>query len=133
MPTQISDYENTALSLSLDENMLLFRNIFSKESVLRFKKIKVRDNWQCDCAIFYLDGMVNVELLNESIVRPLLTVKQERTESRLADYIVKQILFASEAKVTSKVPDMIRAMMYGDTLLLIDGCTEAVTVNTKAA
>ena len=131
MSTQISDYENTALSLSLDENMQLFKNIFSKESVLRFKKIEVRESWRCDCAIFYLDGMVNVELLNESIVRPLLTVKQERTENRLAEYIVRQVLFASEAKVTSKVPDMIRAMLYGDTLLLIDGCAEAVTVNTK--
>ncbi|MFQ8951731.1 MAG: hypothetical protein ACLR56_01100 [Oscillospiraceae bacterium] len=27
--------------------------------------------------------------------------------------------------------DMLRAVLYGDTLLLIDGCMTAITVNTK--
>lgn len=131
MPGQSADYSSTPLSKKLDENIQLFKSIFSKDSVLRFKRISVRGVCSYDCALFYMDGMVNVELLNESIVRPLLMVKRERTEDSLINYITKQVLFASEAKATGSVADILRAVLYGDTLLLVDGCDEAITVNTK--
>lgn len=131
MPGQSADYSSTPLSKKLDENIQLFKSIFSKDSVLRFKRISVRSVCSYDCALFYMDGMVNVELLNESIVRPLLMVERERTEDSLINYIAKQVLFASEAKATGSVADILRAVLYGDTLLLVDGCDEAITVNTK--
>lgn len=131
MPGQSADYSSTPLSKKLDENIQLFKSIFSKDSVLRFKRISVRGVCSYDCALFYMDGMVNVELLNESIVRPLLMVERERTEDSLINYITKQVLFASEAKATGSVADILRAVLYGDTLLLVDGCDEAITVNTK--
>ncbi len=131
MPGQSADYSSTPLSKKLDENIQLFKSIFSKDSVLRFKRISVRSVCSYDCALFYMDGMVNVELLNESIVRPLLMVERERTEDSLINYITKQVLFASEAKATGSVADILRAVLYGDTLLLVDGCDEAITVNTK--
>lgn len=131
MPGQSADYSSTPLSKKLEENIQLFKNIFSKDSVLRFKRINVRGVCSYDCALFYMDGMVNVELLNESIVRPLLMVERERTEDSLINYITKQVLFASETKATGNVADILRAVLYGDTLLLVDGCDEAITVNTK--
>lgn len=131
MPGQTNDYSNVRLSESLEENVRLFKDIFKNDAILRTKEVNVSGEYCFDCTLFYMDGMVNVTILNDSIVRPLLLVKSERTESSLISYIANQVLFASETKVTDKIDDILRAVLYGDTLLLIDGCREAITINTK--
>lgn len=131
MPGQTNDYSNVRLSEKLEENVRLFKDIFKNDAILRTKEVNVSGEYCFDCTLFYMDGMVNVTILNDSIVRPLLLVKSERTESSLISYIANQVLFASETKITDRVDDILRAVLYGDTLLLIDGCREAITINTK--
>lgn len=125
------DYSGALPGKSLEENIAFFNGIFKKDSVLRQKKIIVHGVYNYGCALFYMDGMVDSELITESIVKPLLLVQNERTEGSFADYIKNQVLFASETKSTENVADMLRAVLYGDTLLLIDGCLTAITINTK--
>ncbi|MGN0494123.1 MAG: spore germination protein, partial [Acutalibacteraceae bacterium] len=106
-------------------------SIFKKDAVLRLRRIAVRNACSYDCALFYMDGMINSELLNESVIRPLLTRNAERKEDSLVGFVSKQVLFAGETAVTDSLEDMLRSLLYGDTLLLIDGCREAITINTK--
>ncbi len=131
MSGQTSDYKNVRLSSNLDENIKLIKDIFKNEATLRNRRISVRNSMELDCVLFYMDGMVNIELLNESIIRPLLLVNTERYEGSLTECIAKQVLFASETAMAESVADMLRAILYGDTLLLINGCTTAITINTK--
>lgn len=131
MSGQIADYAEIRLSSSLEENIRLFKGIFEKDAVLRLRKIAVRSSCSYDCALFYMDGMVKAELLNESVIRPLITSRAERREDSLVGFISKQVLFAGETSVTDRVEDMLRSLLYGDTLLLVDGCTDAITINTK--
>lgn len=131
MSGQIADYAESRLTSSLEENIRLFKGIFKKDSVLRLRKIAVRSACSYDCALFYMDGMINSELLNESVIRPLITSRAERREDSLVGFISKQVLFAGETAVTDRVEDMLRSLLYGDTLLLVDGCTDAITINTK--
>ena len=131
MSGQIADYAEIRLSSSLEENIRLFKGIFEKDAVLRLRKIAVRSSCSYDCALFYMDGMIKAELLNESVIRPLITSRAERREDSLVGFISKQVLFAGETSVTDRVEDMLRSLLYGDTLLIVDGCTDAITINTK--
>ncbi len=131
MSGQIADYAESRLSSSLEENIRIIKSIFKKDAVLRLRKIAVRSSCSYDCALFYMDGMIKAELLNESVIRPLITSRAERREDSLVDFISKQVLFAGETSVTDRVEDMLRSLLYGDTLLLVDGCTDAITINTK--
>ena len=131
MSGQIADYAESRLSSSLEENIRLFKGIFKKDAVLRLRKIAVRSSCSYDCALFYMDGMIKAELLNESVIRPLITSRAERREDSLVGFISKQVLFAGETSVTDRVEDMLRSLLYGDTILLVDGCTDAITINTK--
>ena len=63
------------LGLSLDKNLSLFKEIFSKDSVLRYKKIGTKLGFSC--AIVYFDGMVNTEIINESVVKPLILAENK--------------------------------------------------------
>lgn len=131
MSGQIADYAESRLSSSLEENIRLFKGIFEKDAVLRLRKIAVRSSCSYDCALFYMDGMIKAELLNESVIRPLITSRAERREDSLVGFISKQVLFAGETSVTDRVEDMLRSLLYGDTLLIVEGCTDAITINTK--
>ena len=130
-PASTDDYSGALPSAELDTNIAFFKEIFKKDSVLRLKRVSGSGAYNCRCALFYVDGMVNSELLNESVVKPLLLVQNERADESLTEYIANRVLFASETKCTENVADMLRAVLYGDTLLLIDGCMTAITVNTK--
>lgn len=131
LPKQADDYKIALPSAELEKNIAFFKEIFKNDAVLRMKRVTVSGTYSYSCALFYMDGMANVRLLNESIVKPMLSVSNPKTEEKLTDYIKNQVLFACETTSTRTVSDMLRAVLYGDTLLLTDGTKEAITVNTK--
>ena len=131
MAGQIADYKDTTLSKNLEDNIRLFKEIFKKDAVLRLRRVSVRNACSYDCALFYMDGMINAEILNESVIRPLVTSNAERKEDSLVGFISKQVLFAGETTLYDNVGDMLRSVLYGDTLLLVEGCSQAITINTK--
>ena len=75
--------------------------------------------------------MVNNEILNDSVIRPLLTRHEDILTGDIADNISEKILFVNDSKKTDNVADILRAVLYGDTPLLISGTTFALTLNTK--
>lgn len=79
--------------------------------------------------------MVNASIINDSVIGPMVGLgavpPDAGTEGDLADRIMLKVLYANEAATTEDVADMLRAMMYGDTLILVDKSRKALTVNTK--
>ncbi len=131
MAGQVTDYQNREISKHLKDNIALFQGIFLNDIALRMKRIKVRSVQEYDCACFYMDGMIDTEILNDSVIRPLLTRKTERFEGSLTEFVTDQILYASEVKSESNVAELLRAVLYGDTVLFLDGCFQALIINTK--
>jgi len=126
-----SNYENIFLSGNLENDILLFKEIFKKDSTLRFKQIKVRKTESIDCALVYLDGMVDSMQLNEGITEPLITVEALNECPSKAEYIEKQLLFARDVKRKAAVSDMVQGIMYGEVLMLIDTSLEALMIDAK--
>ena len=93
-PASTDDYSGALPSAELDTNIAFFKEIFKKDSVLRLKRVSGSGAYNCRCALFYVDGMVNSELLNESVVKPLLLVQNERADESLTEYIANRVLFA---------------------------------------
>ena len=131
MSARVSDYKDIDIATDLAENEKRFAAIFQNDATVRSKRIRVRGVQEYDCAVIYLDGMVNQELVNDSVVRPLLTVRTQRREDSLAGFVASQVLFASEVKPQRDIAELLRAILYGDTVLLIDGCPDALIINTK--
>lgn len=125
----VKDYSNVTLSKNIDENLKLIQNIFSKDSVLRSKKIGAKTGFSC--VIMYFDGMVNTETINQAIVRPLLVANKGNTLKSRERFIAEDVLYSGEVKIVSALSDMISGMLYGDSLLLIENCKNALVINTK--
>lgn len=126
-----SDYENQYLSGDLENNVSLIKDIFKKESTLRIKRIRVRNEIKFDCALIYLDGMVDSMQLNEGVIKPLITVSAPFDSMTLAEYIEKQILFARDVKSKNKISEILQSIMYGEAVLLIENSPQAVAVDVK--
>ncbi len=122
------DLKKIKLSKSLEENIELMRGIFRKDAILRIRRVTSES--KIDFALIYFDGMVSDEIISESIVKPLIRLSEESYEDRAA-FISSRVIFASEVTLTDKTDEMVRSVLYGDTLLLTDGSNKALCVNTK--
>jgi len=131
MAGQTKDYSQTYISGKLQEDISLFKEIFKKDCVLRVKYIKARKSEQFDCALVYLDGMVDSEQVNDGIIRPLLTVETPNECENFAEYIEKQVLFARDIKKNGNVAKILEGVLYGEALVLIDGSKEALNIDVK--
>ncbi len=115
--------------IKLAENINILKELFDKDSVIRFRRFTVCEN--IEACIVYFDGMVNTQLINESIMRPLVQAKAIPKGAVPVDFMHKNILFAGEVKLVGSVKTATSSMLYGDTLILIEGSPTALVVNTK--
>lgn len=131
MSGQISDYKGMKLSGELEKDIALFQEIFKKDAVLRVKRIRVSKGVEFDCALVYMDGMVDTVQLNESVIRPLLVMEVPMQSASLAEYVEKQVLFARDVKRTDSLEKILGGILYGEALVLLDGSKEALTIDAK--
>lgn len=130
MNGSVNDYQNTALSANIDKNVKIFEDIFSHDDILRIREIEV-GNSGIRCVLLYMDGMVNSSQVGETVVKPIVNNHLLPDTAITPAYLAKNILFANEVSETENVADMLRAILYGDTVILTQDSTQALTVNTK--
>ena len=104
-----------------------FKKIFENDSILRYRKQIIAKN--TECSFFYFDGMVNTQVLNDSLVESLVKIKS--AENLSTEFIAENYLYSCDIKITDNLGDCIRGVLYGDTVLLIDKNKKAIVANTK--
>ncbi len=127
----IKNYENQTITADLDANVSLFREIFAKDAILRVRKIDPSSDIRAKCVLLFMDGMVNISLLDQSIVRPLVMAKEVRGSENAADFIADRILFSAEVTKSGDLYALLRGLLYGDSVLLVEDCDHALIANTK--
>ena len=136
MSGQVSDYSGKRISGRLSEDVKFIKKIFFRDSILRIREFHCGGEPWVDCAAIYFDGMVAAQMINDSVVRPMVNAHlvldmNEEVREPIADTVMRRVLYANEITKTDDLGEMLRAVMYGDTLLLLDGSREALTINTK--
>lgn len=129
MSGSVNDYKDTHLSGKIDKDIMLFKNIFNRDAVLRIREVLIGGIWQC--CLIYMDGMVNSAQQGETVIEALIECSLPQNAPQNCEYIAKNILFANEVTKTDNLPDMLRAILYGDTVLIVNNCKCALTINTK--
>ena len=118
---------------TLDENINLFKKVFSDDQTIIFRQFQNKYLNAAKCCIVYVEGMVNSEVINENIIQPML--RNDLTENisgqDLLDEIRTKVLFANEISVTDDFNDIASAMFIGDTVFLLDNYEKALIINTK--
>ncbi len=125
----VNDYKNIKLSGNIDNDIAIFKSIFSRDAVLRTREVLIGGVTRS--FIIFMDGMVNSIGQGETVVEALVETVLPQEEFISCKYIAQNILFANEVNETEKFPDMLRAILYGDTVLIAQDNKTALTINTK--
>lgn len=121
-----------ALTKDLNSNIGLIKDIFKNDDTLIARYVENQENSSLRCCIFYINGMVDDDVLNRDIIKPFLEYTfQPARKSQLADMIAKRITLSGSVEKTSDVNKIIQAVVIGDSVMIADGCSDALVLNTK--
>lgn len=117
----------------LEQNIRYLRDLFTGDDTLIFRDLENdRGEQTLRFCLVYADGMVNNRLMNQDVIRPLLEFVFRPDEgASLIDTVQLQAMFSNDAKKTDAVEELIQGIVYGDTVLLAEGCQQALILNTK--
>ncbi len=124
---------NQKLVTSLEDNIRSFKQIFLDDETVVFSEFTGRGLQAARFCIIYIDGMADAELINEHVVAPLLCYhfSKETDIKGLVRECKEKVLSAGNTEAQSSVNKILGAVTYGDTLLLIDRCDEALVIDSK--
>ena len=118
------------LSENLQKNIIALKKLLPSEDILSYE-FETADG--VSCAIFYADGMVNKQLLGDLIARPLsrLSLQNEGGKYENTFEIIKKTTLFPELKEMKKLEDIVKQILDGNALLLIDKIPMGLIVGTK--
>lgn len=121
------------LTESLEDNIKMFKNIFNKDDMIKFREFETKDSLPLKFCLIFVDGMINKAIINENIILPIVDfpIKDIDSDSEIIDILRNKIIVTSGAKKQKDVNELIGSCLYGNTILLVDGAREALLIDTK--
>lgn len=121
-----TEIQKIPIRKTLAENEASMNRIFEKDSIFNLRYIVSRDG-ETRCFIAYFDGMVNNQIVDLNIIRPLTLCEGKHAPEQLARSVITTDTFA----VTNDLSEACAAMIQGDTLIFTDGFTTVISASSK--
>lgn len=119
---------NLSFTTDLDENIARMKELFVHDSTFICRVVQGRGSPGLRVALFFIDGMVNSQSINESIVRP---VSLSHVGPMPMDALVREILHIDDCPIDPGMDKLLSSFLYGDTIVLTEGDSRPAVVNTK--
>ncbi|MBQ8203989.1 MAG: spore germination protein [Clostridia bacterium] len=130
MHTGIEDYIGLTLSGDFDKDTKRIEDILKNDSIL-FKRLIKIGHTGVRCKLYYIDGMVNASLIDDSVIRPLVSTDINDKKLANADFLLSNILFTSDAKTQTDLGELLRSLLYGDTVIILENSKIAILIDSK--
>lgn len=124
-------FDDLKLKKSLDKNIELMKSIFEGDETLIIRDFVNQNDPTIKCCIFLFNGMINNEIVNENIMKPIMINTKIKSDPKIIDIIHTEVLFSNEVEKTGDIGDIVESLEYGDTILFVDGSDEALIINSK--
>ncbi len=119
------------ITRSLDENMETVRKIMN---IPPNKDVILREISSCGfrTCLVYLEGMAARAVVDQFIIQPCqMAEKTEVCPEERAGHLIRQVIAIDDAKTVTGFQDVIQQVLMGKSVLMIDGCPEAVAMETR--
>ncbi|WP_042373949.1 spore germination protein [Neobacillus jeddahensis] len=119
---------------SLKDTEESIKAILGENDDLSMKHFKIFGQYHA--AIFCFSDLVNQEVMNKEILKPLMYVPEhligrEKPLTLLMDIIMNEALYHSQAGTEKRIDLLIEALLLGKTVIFIEGLKEAIQIETK--
>lgn len=120
------------IEASLNNNISMFKEIFSNDSSIVFRTLENRDNSSIRFCTIYADAMINKEYINDNVVKPILEYKfsQEEIDKSISDVVSSKVITTENAVQSGDLDQIVGAVLYGSTVILMDD-DKAIIIDSK--
>lgn len=120
------------LSGDFEGDIALIRRLFRDVDIMLSRRFCNHANKNIEFCLFFSDGVTNSETIHEHMIKPLIMQTQLPTGGDLLPFLRDRVLLVGDMHDTANVKEIIEAITYGDTLLLIRGCEAGILLNSKS-
>lgn len=124
--------KNEVLTGNLKHDTQKFKIIFERSSDIVFRDFQV--GRQTGTLIF-LDGLVNTELIDSDVLKPLLNYGNDQIippgPQLIKQLFLEKVITASNVSEGQTVQNVIDQVLSGDTVVLIDGLQQALFISLQ--
>ncbi|MEN6350823.1 MAG: spore germination protein [Syntrophomonas sp.] len=126
-----------SLAKVLDSNLSDIRNILGQSSDVIIHKMMVGPERTLGAAIIYIDGLIDKNLVNQDILRPLMfhlpvvDNAAEMNPSTLVQLIKTSVLTVGDITSEQDMGKLTAGILSGNTAVLLDGVNEALVINLR--
>lgn len=126
--------EQGKISASLSETEEQIRQVLGENDDFQVKQIKIFGQFRA--AVFYFSNLVNQDIINKDILRPLMYVPEhllnrDKSLNKLIDMIMYETLYHGQAKVEESLEKLLTGLLQGETVIFVDGISEAIHISTR--
>lgn len=105
----------------------LILGLFNENAEIESRKFIVND---IEITLFYIDCLINKEMLSNGIILPLKRIDTERTESEISEQLKTELLTVSNIKIIKKEKEIREEIFNGSVIICIGNNKEYLAVNT---
>lgn len=127
-----------ALEKSLSRNTAKLKEILGESPDIIYRTVTISHQaLTARALLIFIDGLTDKTVINENILKPLMTDLEPDPKTKGADargmlgMIRDKILFVGGVEQNKALPDLVDAVLSGDSVLLVDGMKEALIISTR--
>lgn len=114
----------------LQQNIDVIKNSFQGDDAVIYREFgKAGDESKTFCVI-YINGMVDKSYINDFVIKPIIGMlaRNEALPGNSIDYIKKEVITSCSISTSSKISDLVEAVLSGNTILFAENTTEALII-----
>lgn len=109
----------------LAENISLSRQLFADMDVIRYRTLAPEPGGSPRYFLIFCEGLVNPEVINDNVVRPLMQAAGAGAEH------LGELVSVGAVKRVDSLCQVVEAVTAGDTVLFAEGSAEALILDTR--
>ena len=129
---------NMKLEKSMQQNINMLRNLFINDETVIFREFDSRQNISLKFCAISVSGMIDTKIVDEYVIQPLMEANYSSIKyagnvstQNIMDILLKKVVVNINVRRTSNLEQAIGEMVYGDTIILVDGVQELLIAGTK--
>ncbi|MFL0248640.1 spore germination protein [Candidatus Clostridium stratigraminis] len=129
---------NVQLTKVLFQNINLFKQRFINDETINYREFENNSLLNINFCAIYVSDMVDKKILDEFVIKPLMekdfkSILQQSNKkyNSLTSLIMNKVVNEADISTSKSLQYIIDQILYGSTAILIEGCGEAIIVNTK--
>lgn len=129
----MSTYQDTLIMNQLNNNIKLIKDIFRDNQSVIYKEFESKsENSLKFCAVF-IKNLSDTNKILENILRPIMSIDISYSieEMKRVEFILNKVLLTYDNNKLSNIGECISNILDGHTVLFIEGCSEAISIDTS--